>query len=88
MLPIDPETRTLPFQLITFPEQYLLVLDGATHMTFSGRQDDDGSDAQEAVALAVVLFFDAYLKGDAEARRVLREDFPRSLAPGDVFEFK
>ena len=84
----DPQTRTLPFRYIPFPEQYLLVLDGATHTTFSGRVDDGDTDMHDAIALAVVLFFDACLKGDAEAKRILREDFADTLAAGDIFEIK
>lgn len=93
----DPATRTLPFQHIQQPDQYLLVLDGATHNSFGGRPAGDDTDSVEAelaevvglaVAVAVVLFFDAYLKADSGARRTLREDFRRSLAQGDRFEVK
>lgn len=89
----DPSIRTLPFRAIRGPDQYLLVLDGATHATF-GRQlgdkdADPAADAhRQAVITAMVLFFDAYLKDDARARRMLREGFRHTLAPGDVFEFK
>ncbi len=64
------------------------MLDGATHQTFSGRNEGAGGDLHDVVALGVVLFFDAYLSGDAEALRTLREEFPQGLAVGDLFEFK
>lgn len=88
----DPATRTLPFQLINRTDQYLLVLEGATHGTFSGRPTPGEPDIEprhlQAVAEVVVLFFDAHLKGDPEALRTLREDFAHLLAPGDVFTVK
>lgn len=88
----DPATRTLPYQLIRRGDQYLLVLEGATHDTFSGRHPLEGPSPKPShhatVAEAATLFFDAYLKGDPEAYRTLREDFVHLLAPGDQFEFK
>ena len=84
----DPETRTKPYRLMNHTDQYLLVLDGANHSTFSGRMGDEEVDLHDAVALASVLFFDAYLKQDDSALLDLREEFPRNLAVGDLFEFK
>jgi dienelactone hydrolase len=88
-----PETRTLPFQHIPFSPQYLLVLAGATHNTFSsrlsgGREDMADMRHTQTVATAVVLFFDAYLKGDDEALEVLHDGFRYGLAPEDMFVFK
>ncbi|SMY09269.1 alpha/beta hydrolase family protein [Flavimaricola marinus] len=85
----DPYTRTIPYQTITAPDQYLLVLDGASHSTFSGREDDgDGGEIKDVIALLVVLFMNAHLKGDEAALTELREDFAFRLAPEDIFEFK
>lgn len=85
----DPLSRTIPYRTITAPDQYLLVLDGASHSTFSGRVDDgDGGEVQEVIALLVVLFLNAHLRGDAAARDELRRDFVWRLAPEDIFEFK
>lgn len=85
----DPYTRTIPYQTITAPDQYLLVLDGASHATFSGRDDDgDGGEVQDVIALLVVLFMDAHLRGDAEAYDTLRTSFPLRLAPEDIFDVK
>lgn len=85
----DPLSRTIPYRTITAPDQYLLVLDGASHSTFSGRVDDgDGGEVQEVIALLVVLFLNAHLRGDAAARDELRRDFAYRLAPEDIFEFK
>jgi len=94
----DPAIRTKPFELIDQPDQYLLVLDGATHGSFSGRPNDLGEEVEMtlpdleevkiSVATATVLFFDAYLKNDPKAKRKLREEFRRSLNPGDRFKMK
>lgn len=85
----DPMTRTLPYQTITAHDQYLLMLDGASHSTFSGREDDgDGGEVKDVIALLVVLFMNAHLRGDVAAYDELREDFAYRLAPEDIFEFK
>jgi len=95
----DPVTRTLPFRRIDRTDQYLLVLDGATHDTFGGGRPrgksapglPPGPERQRherAVADATVLFFDAYLKDAPAARRRLHNGFAASLAPGDRFEVK
>ncbi|MCB9995122.1 MAG: hypothetical protein H6869_01640 [Rhodospirillales bacterium] len=85
----DPLTRTLPYHHINAENQYLLVLDGADHMTFGGRKTRK-SDAsyQRTVADGALLFFDAYLKGDPSALQRLREDYPRTLRPDDRFTYK
>lgn len=101
----DPATRTLPYQYTPASDQYLLVLEGAHHNTFSSRLrnvDDIDEDEVEspamggmeevrhvqAIAMAAVLFFDAYLKRDEAALRMLRGGFARTLKTGDRFEFK
>lgn len=89
----DPATRTLPFQHIPGPCQYLLVLDGANHNTFSsrlsgGREDIADMRHTQTVATAVVLFLDGYLKGEDEALEVLLGGFRHGLGPQDIFAFK
>ena len=91
----DAPMRTLPYKMTQAPEQYLLVFDGATHGNFSGAglgagPEDDLPDTRytRTTALAAVLFFNAYLKGDEAAREALRQEFPAALAPRDRYEFK
>ncbi len=86
----DPATRLLPFRHMDHSPQYLLVLDGATHATFSsrlrgGREDIADMRHAQSVATAAVLFFDAWLKDDDDARAVLANSFAAGLAPGDLF---
>lgn len=93
----DPGLRVLPYKAIQAPEQYLLVLQNATHGDLSAAdrtaelKEPPGPERDRvtrAVALAAVLFFDAYLKGNGGARTALRDGLPGELSPGDRFEFK
>lgn len=91
----DPIQRTYPYRALKIPDQYLLVLNDAGHNAFSGLEigpHAHGPEVQtrytDAVEEAVLLFFDAYLKGDAAAKTDLRETFPSSLLPDDRFEWK
>ncbi len=88
----DPVTRTMPFRNIAAPGQYLLVLGGADHYSFGGSivRGMKTSDVpyQKLVAEAVVLFFDAKLKGNVQAEQELTIGFPRKLSGDDVFEYK
>lgn len=88
----DPLTRTKPYQFIQASNQYLLVLDGADHATFGGghrrRSGTDSTRYQDAVAAGAILFLDAYLKGDANAKNELRQNYPQTLSAGDHFEYK
>lgn len=50
----DPATRTLPYQYTPATDQYLLVLEGAHHNTFSSRlRDIDDIDPDEVVSPAM-----------------------------------
>ena len=87
----DPATRTLPYQGIKASNQYLLVLGGANHAAFGGgtrKGQPNDPRWQEAVANGTVLFFDAYLKNDANAKMKLQHEYARSLKPTDRFEYK
>lgn len=91
----DPIQRTMPYETLTIPHQYLLVLDGADHNAFSGLEHGPHAHGAEkqtrytrAVQEGAVLFFDAHLKGDAAAAAALRHTFQSSLEPTDRFEWK
>ena len=91
----DPIQRTQPYEALTIPHQYLLVLDGAGHNAFSGLEHGPHAHGPEkqtrytrAVEDGAVLFFDAYLKGNAGAAAALRHDFQSSLERTDRFEWK
>jgi predicted dienelactone hydrolase len=91
----DPVLRTKPYETLTIPDQYLLVLNEAGHNAFSGHEHGPHAHGAEvetrytrAVQEAARLFFDAYLKGDARARAALRSTYKSSLDAGDRFEWK
>lgn len=73
-----PSERRIPFDHSNAgaADQYLLTLAGGDHMVFSGRQGlARPADArqQNLVLQATTAFWDAYLKGDAEALRWLKD---------------
>ena len=91
----DPKLRTVPYETLTIPHQYLLVLKDAGHNAFSGLEHGPHAHGPEvetrytrAVQDGAVLFFDAYVKGDAAAEAALRETYPSSLMSDDRFEWK
>lgn len=68
------------------PAAYLLILDGADHMTFSGR---GAGKFLEQIQLASTAFFDAYLKDEAAAKKWLDDgEFAKELGPVGTFEHK
>ncbi|WP_114952363.1 alpha/beta hydrolase family protein [Sphingosinicella terrae] len=90
---IGPADRERPFRAMPPGGKYLLVLDGATHMTFNAggerRRGQPPPDPRHVriVAGATIDFWRWTLNGDEVARRRL-EALPERLAPGDRFERK
>jgi len=91
----DPIQRTFPYEALSIPDQYLLVLDGAGHNAFSGLEIGPHAHGPEvetrytqAVEEGALLFFDAYVKDDAAAEAALRETFASGLSSDDRFEWK
>ena len=76
--------RRLPFDYTAGVDQYLVTLQGADHMTYSGhlRPSRNGRDDvrfQRLIALSSTAFWDAYLKDNAEAKAWLAGDGLRTL---------
>lgn len=70
-----PEERRIPYDAIAREDQYLLILEGAAHLAFSDRVAGIGrrdTDHHAIIRSASTAFFDAYLRGDAEALAWLR----------------
>ncbi|PAQ09881.1 alpha/beta hydrolase family protein [Mesorhizobium temperatum] len=91
----DPIQRTLPYEALTIPHQYLLVLDGADHNAFSGLKHGPHAHGPEeetrytrVVQDGAVLFFDGYLNEKMASLAALRHKFQSSLEPTDRFEWK
>ncbi len=85
--PIDPADRKIPFEKTTAAEQYLLVLNKADHMTFSGR-GTMGRKFSAAIQQSTTAFLDAYLKRDDQAKTWLRESFKRELKDDGTLDWK
>jgi predicted dienelactone hydrolase len=88
---MDPADRQIPFRTIDDVEQCLLVLEDAVHMTFGGRREgyDTLQRHHELVQMASLAFWDAYLRGDQDAKKWLREGgFAAALGEDGTFETK
>lgn len=83
--------RLLPYRHLPPGEKYQLVLEGAAHMPLAGNGGNRhllAPPLASAIAAASLAFWEASLWGRREARRWLRQDFPRALQPGDIWEYK
>jgi predicted dienelactone hydrolase len=91
---VSPADRIKPYEALRIPDQYLLVLHDADHMTFAGSRigsaDERPSDKRHMTAIlnGAALFFDAHLKNEADKKSWLRSEFKKLLANEDRFEFK
>ena len=76
-----PYKRRLPFESIDYPDQILVTIYGAGHSTISDDESSSNHAAHDAVRLSSTLFWDAFLRDDANARTQLTNgDLSRSLA--------
>ena len=65
--------RRVPFNSIHRDDQYLVVVRGATHSTFSDEESPATKRSHDAVRISTLLFWDAYLRRDATALAELRD---------------
>jgi predicted dienelactone hydrolase len=85
----DPALRLAPFRESSNPSSYLVVLDGADHMAFSGRlplspeRRENYRRWHALMAEATTRFLDATLKADRKAKAWLDGDGLRSLLGKD-----
>ncbi len=90
------DERRLPFDHIQGVDQYLVTFEDGDHMIFSGRGIKPGSPRkktdtgfQKQILIASTVFWDAYLKDDAQAKAWLAEgSFEKSLGKLGKFEKK
>jgi hypothetical protein len=90
------DERRLPFDHIQGVDQYLVTFEDGDHMIFSGRGIKPGSprknkdtEFQKQILIASTVFWDAYLKDDAQAKAWLAEgSFEKSLGKLGKFEKK
>lgn len=80
------------YDAINAPEQYLMILTGADHMTFGGeRYGPDLSGDKRSQTLtqeATLAFWEAELKESVAAKNWLKNDFNKQLDGASVFESK
>jgi predicted dienelactone hydrolase len=74
---LNPADRRIAFDYITNAEEFLLIFNGADHLTFSGHGNLPGHELdaqfQPYILMCSTAFWDAYLKGDAGARAWLTQ---------------
>ncbi len=80
------------YNAIRAPDQYLLILAGADHMTFAGARfgPDAPADARDhtLTQTATLAFWQAQFNGNEAAKNWLRNDFKNQLSANSVFESK
>lgn len=84
--------RQLPFKHTNGADAYLTVFQDGDHMLFSGwrRGTPVASDERNFALIqqSTLAFWDAYLKGDANAKAWLQNDFKPELAANGTFEMR
>jgi predicted dienelactone hydrolase len=88
-----PEERRVPFDHIRGADQFLVIFQGANHMTFSGNSRPAARGQEEIfkklICESSTAFWDAYLKNDAAAKNWLTgEGFKGALGKEGTFEEK
>jgi predicted dienelactone hydrolase len=76
--------RRLPFDYTQGVDEYLIIFQGADHRTYSGHpfpRRNGWADGvfQHLIAQSSTAFWDAYLKGDADAKRWLADGGLRAM---------
>lgn len=66
----DVRTKVVPFERSPAGGKYLLIIEGATHLSFGGRLGDNrgGADAVSLTKIMSLAFLEAYLRHDEEAK--------------------
>ena len=68
------EWKKEPYQFSPKGDKFLVVIDGASHLSFGGGLGLRGSAPTEVVKLCSTQYWDAYLKDSAAARNYLQSD--------------
>ncbi len=93
-----PESRCHPYDHAKprkdgGPGAYLLFLEGATHGSYQGKGLTDFLNEKtetpiktitDATASATLAFLDAWIKGDAEAKKALESDMTKRIGPAKI----
>ena len=87
----SPDWRREPYRFSPAGDKYEVFIEGATHMTFSGRPSEAGQEPPaifEFAKISSLAFWDAYLKQSSPARAWLAADSRRSTQPVGVISHK
>lgn len=80
------------YDSINAPDQYVLILSGADHMTFGGQRfgPDSPADARDhaLIQMATLAFWQAQLKENSAAKSWLKDEFKNQIDEASVFENK
>lgn len=80
------------YDSINAPDQYVLILSGADHMTFGGQRfgPDAPADARDhaLIQMATLAFWQAQLKENSAAKSWLKDEFKNQIDEASVFESK
>ncbi len=68
------EWKKEPYAYSPPGDKYLVVIDGANHLSFGGGLGARSEDTTRCVKLASTAFWDSYLKGAADAKKYLQSD--------------
>ena len=68
-----PRKRRMPFNSTSGSDQYLIVIRGANHSTYSDDERPGNRAAHDVIRASTLLFWKAYLEDDQAALRQLRE---------------
>jgi len=87
------EERRVPFDHSKNSDQFLITFQDGDHMIFSGRPRTMGGGEKDArfhelICESSTLFWDAYLREDANAKTRLANEFKNSLGVDGTFEVK
>lgn len=87
-----PEERRLPFDHSHGSDQFLITFTDGDHMIFSGRgrllAKEKDQQFQKLICASSTAFWDAYLRGNAQAKAWLVNDFKSELGSDGTFEVK
>lgn len=86
-----PEDRRKPYEHMKGPDKYLAVFEGGDHMVFGGhmvRRTPTSTDRaiQSGTRAITVAFWNAYLRGDGDAKAWLASKAPHAL--GSMAQFR
>ncbi|MFM8933460.1 MAG: alpha/beta hydrolase family protein [Gemmataceae bacterium] len=79
------EWKKEPYKLSPPGDKYLVVIDGANHLSFGGGLGARSGNVTDSVKLCSAHFWDAYLKKSAVSKKYLQSEKPGKEAGHDFF---